>query len=89
MNDAAVCAYACVYVCFPTYLLARQRDGSYRSECHQNQSPVEQRGDGIPPQAAINPTRRDTLIFCGLYSIQGTMQGKVVFFFFSQYASLL
>lgn len=29
-------------------------------------SPVDQRGDGIPPQAAINPTWRDTLIFCGL-----------------------
>lgn len=68
-------------VCFPTDSLARHSGGWYRSRCHQNQSPVEQRGDGIPTQAAINPTWRDTLIFCGLYSISGTMQGKVVTFF--------
>lgn len=68
-------------LCFPTDSLARHSGGWYRSRCHQNQSPVEQRGDGIPTQAAINPTWRDTLIFCGLYSISGTMQGKVVTFF--------
>lgn len=55
-----------VRMCFPTDSLARQSDAWYRSECHQNQSPVDQRGDGIPPLAAIHPTWRDSLIFCGL-----------------------
>lgn len=83
MNDAAVCAYSCVF--------SNRFFGSSErwlvQECHQNPSPVEQHGDGIPPQAAINPTWKDTFIFCGLYSISGTMQGKVVIFF--QHASLL
>lgn len=75
----------CVHmlVCFPTDSLARQSDGWYRSECHPNQSPVEQRGDGISPQAAINPTWRDTSVMSSVAFIpfKGQFKERLSFFF--------
>lgn len=69
-------------VCFPTDSLARQSASWYRSECHPNQSPVEQRGDGIPPQAAINPTWRDTSVISSVAFIpfQGHCKERLSFF---------
>lgn len=81
MNDAAACANACVYVCFPTYPLARQTDGLYSIECQQNQSPVEQRGDGIPPQAAINPTWRTLSSFVAFIPFKGQCKERLSFSF--------
>lgn len=72
----------CVHVGFPTESLARPCGCWHRSQCHRNQSPVEQRGSGIPKQATIHPTRRFTLIFYGLYSIHGRTPGNVVGVFF-------
>ncbi len=66
---------------FPTDSLARQSDGWYRSECHQNQSPVEQRGDGIPLQATINPTWRDTHLLWPLFHLRDNSRKGCRFFF--------
>ena len=84
VNDAAAASrvYVCLYVFQQILWLFRQPGSLHGRVCHPNQSPVEQRGNGIP-SAAINPTWRDTLIVRGLYSIPGTMQGKGCRFFFS------
>lgn len=75
----------CMLVCFPTDSLARHSGGGwYRSRCHQNQSPVEQRGDGIPTQAAINPTWRGySHLLWPLFHFRDNARKGCHFFFFS------
>ena len=74
----------CMLVCFPTDSLARHSGGGwYRSRCHQNQSPVEQRGDGIPTQAAINPTWRGySHLLWPLFHFRDNARKGCHFFFF-------
>lgn len=68
---------------FPTEFLVHKSDGWYRSESQQNQSPVDQRGDGIPPQAAIKSYMEGySLLQWPLFHLKDIARKVCLFFFF-------